>query len=111
MIAHHGEKETETWLEAVRDNLARKPAGDDRAQVKSVYAGECDIALGNTYYMGKMETNDKEPEQKEWAASVRIIFPNVEDRGSHVNLSGAVLLKHAPNKENALKLIEFTDLS
>ncbi|WP_417675701.1 Fe(3+) ABC transporter substrate-binding protein [Roseibium sp.] len=107
MIAHHGEAETEKWLEAVRDNLARKPAGNDRAQVKSIFAGECDIALGNTYYMGKMETNDKEPEQKEWAASVRIIFPNSEDRGSHVNLSGVVLMKHAPNKDNALKLIEF----
>ncbi|MBD1546185.1 Fe(3+) ABC transporter substrate-binding protein [Roseibium aggregatum] len=107
MIAHHGEADTEKWLEAVRDNLARKPAGNDRAQVKSIYAGECDIALGNTYYMGKMETNDKEPEQKEWAASVRILFPNSEDRGSHVNLSGVVLMKHAPNKDNALKLIEF----
>ena len=107
MIANDGEAATEKWLEAVRDNLARKPAGNDRAQVKSIYAGECDIALGNTYYMGKMETNDKEPEQKEWAASVRIIFPNAEDRGSHVNLSGVVLMKHAPNKDNALKLIEF----
>ena len=57
--------------------------------------------------MGKMQTNDKEPEQKEWAASVHIIFPNAEDRGSHVNLSGVVLMKHAPNKDNALKLIEF----
>jgi len=107
MIAHHGEEEAEKWLEGVRDNLARKPAGNDRAQVKSIYAGECDIALGNTYYMGKMETNDKEPEQKDWAASVRILFPNTEDRGSHVNLSGVVLMKHAPNRDNALKLIEF----
>jgi len=107
MIAPHGEADTEKWLEAVRDNLARKPAGNDRAQVKSIYAGECDIALGNTYYMGKMETEEKEPEQREWAASVRIIFPNAEDRGSHVNLSGVVLMKHAPNKDNALKLIEF----
>ncbi|WP_346907630.1 Fe(3+) ABC transporter substrate-binding protein [uncultured Roseibium sp.] len=107
MIANDGEEATEKWLEAVRDNLARKPAGNDRAQVKSIFAGECDIALGNTYYMGKMETNDKEPEQKDWAASVRILFPNAEDRGSHVNLSGVVLMKHAPNKDNALKLIEF----
>lgn len=107
MIAHHGEKETEKWLTALRDNLARKPTGNDRAQVKSIFAGECDIALGNTYYMGKMETNDKEPEQKEWAASVHILFPNAEGRGSHVNLSGVVLMKHAPNKDNALKLIEF----
>jgi iron(III) transport system substrate-binding protein len=107
MVAHHGAEETEEWLAGVRDNLARKPAGNDRAQVKSIFAGECDISIGNTYYMGKMETNDKEPEQKEWAASVRILFPNVEDRGSHVNLAGVVLAKHAPNKDNAIKLIEF----
>ncbi len=107
MVAHHGAEKTEEWLEGVRDNLARKPAGNDRAQVKSIFAGECDISIGNTYYMGKMETNEKDPEQKEWAASVRILFPNVEDRGSHVNLAGIVLAKHAPNKDNAVKLIEF----
>lgn len=107
MVAHIGAEETEKWLEGVRDNLARKPAGNDRAQVKAIFAGECDIALGNTYYMGKMETNDKEPEQKEWAESVRILFPNSEDRGSHVNLAGIVLTKHAPNQDNAIKLIEF----
>ena len=107
MVAHHGAEKTEEWLAGVRDNLARKPAGNDRAQVKAIYAGECDISLGNTYYMGKMETNDKEPEQKEWAVSVRILFPNSEDRGSHVNLAGVVLTKHAPHKDNAVKLIEF----
>lgn len=107
MVAHHGADKTEEWLVGLRDNLARKPAGNDRAQVKAIYAGECDIAIGNTYYMGKMETNDKEPEQKEWAASVRILFPNAADRGSHVNIAGVVLAKYAPNKDNALKLIEF----
>ncbi|MEP2707035.1 MAG: Fe(3+) ABC transporter substrate-binding protein [Roseibium sp.] len=107
MVAHHGEAKAEEWLVGVRDNLARKPAGNDRAQVKSIFAGECDISIGNTYYMGKMETNDKEPEQKEWAKSVRIMFPNSENRGSHVNLAGVVLAKNAPNKDNAVKLIEF----
>lgn len=107
MVAHHGEEETEQWLTAVRDNLARKPTGNDRAQVKSIYAGECDISLGNTYYMGKMQTNEKDPEQKEWAESVRILFPNSDDRGTHVNISGMVLAKHAPNHDNALKLMEF----
>ncbi|PVB63164.1 Fe(3+) ABC transporter substrate-binding protein [Labrenzia sp. 011] len=107
MIAHHGVEETEEWLAKVRDNLARKPAGNDRAQAQAIYAGECDIALGNTYYMGLMETNDKEPEQQEWAKSVRILFPNADGRGSHVNLSGVVLTKHAPNKDNAIRLIEF----
>jgi iron(III) transport system substrate-binding protein len=107
LIAAHGEEWTETWLKGVKSNLARKPAGDDRLQVKGVYAGECDIAVGNTYYMGAMLKNDKEPEQKEWANSVTIIFPNTDDRGTHVNISGAVVAKYAPHKDNAVKLLEF----
>jgi iron(III) transport system substrate-binding protein len=107
MIAHHSEDWTEQWLKGVKANLARKPAGDDRLQVKGVYAGECDIAVGNTYYMGAMLKNDKEPEQKEWANSVNIIFPNTGDRGTHVNISGAVVAKYAPHKDNAIKLLEF----
>jgi iron(III) transport system substrate-binding protein len=107
LIAAHGEDWTETWLKGVKANLARKPAGDDRLQVKGVYAGECDIAIGNTYYMGAMLKNDKEPQQKEWANSVNIIFPNTDDRGTHVNISGAVVAKYAPNRDNAVKLLEF----
>jgi iron(III) transport system substrate-binding protein len=107
MIAAHGEEWTETWLKGVKANLACKPAGDDRLQVKGVYAGECDIAVGNTYYMGAMLKNDKEPEQKEWANSVTIIFPNTDDRGTHVNISGAVVAKYAPHKDNAVRLLEF----
>ena len=103
MIAAHGEAWTETWLKGVKANLARKPAGDDRLH----YAGECDIAVGNTYYMGVMLQDDKEPEQKEWANSVNILFPNTGDRGTHVNVSGAVVAKYAPHKDNAVKLIEF----
>jgi iron(III) transport system substrate-binding protein len=107
MIAHHGEEWTEQWLKGVKANLARKPAGDDRMQVKGVYSGECDIAVGNTYYMGAMLKNDKEPEQKEWANSVNMLFPNTGDRGTHVNISGAIVAKNAPHKDNAVKLIEF----
>lgn len=107
MIAHLGPEKTEAWLRGVKANLARKPAGDDRLQVKGVYAGECDLAIGNTYYMGKMLTDEKHPEQKEWANSVKMLFPNTGGRGTHVNVSGAVLAKYAPNKDNALKLIEF----
>jgi iron(III) transport system substrate-binding protein len=107
MIAHHGEAWTEEWLKGVKANLARKPAGDDRLQVKGVYAGECDIAIGNTYYMGVMLNNDKQPEQKEWAKSVTILFPNSGDRGTHVNVSGAIVAKHAPHKDDAVKLVEF----
>jgi iron(III) transport system substrate-binding protein len=107
MILHHGEEYTEQWLKGVKANLARKPAGDDRMQVKGVYSGECDIAVGNTYYMGAMLQNDKEPEQKEWANSVNMLFPNTDDRGTHVNISGAIVAKSAPHKDNAVKLIEF----
>ncbi len=107
MIAHHGAEKTKTWLEGVKANLARKPSGNDRGQVKAVYAGECDLAIGNTYYMAKMQTNEKKPEQKEWAKSVKLLFPNTKGRGAHVNLSGMVLAKHAPNKDAAIKLMEF----
>ena len=107
MIAAHGEDWTENWLRGVKANLARKPAGNDRLQVKGVYSGECDLAIGNTYYMGAMLADEKNPEQKEWAHSVNVLFPNTGDRGTHVNVSGAILAKNAPHKENAIKLIEF----
>ncbi len=107
MIVQHGEAYTKKWLAGVKANLARKPSGNDRGQVKAVFSGECDIALVNTYYMGAMMTNDKKPVQKEWAKSVRIIFPNTNDRGAHVNLSGMVLAKYAPNKDEAVKLMNF----
>lgn len=107
MIKHHGESKTKEWLQGFKANLARKPAGNDRAQVKGVFSGQCDLAIGNTYYMAKMQLNEKKPEQKEWAASVKMLFPNSADRGTHVNISGASLAKHAPNKANGAKLIEF----
>jgi len=107
MIKHHGKEWTKNWLEGVKANLARKPSGNDRAQVKAVFAGQCDLAIGNTYYMGKMQLNDKKPEQKKWADAVKILFPNSHTRGAHVNVSGMVLAKYAPHKENAIKLMEF----
>lgn len=107
MIAHKGEDEAKTWLHGLKANLSRKPSGNDRAQAQGIYSGECDLALANTYYMALMATNDEQPEQKEWAKSIKVLFPNAKDRGTHVNLSGVILAKHAPNKENAVKLIEF----
>jgi len=104
MIAHHGEAETETWLTGLRDNLARKPSGGDREGVRDVQAGLCDLAVGNTYYMAAMLKN---PEQKAWAEAVRMIFPNASGRGTHVNISGMSLAANAPNKDNALRLMEF----
>ena len=107
IIAAKGEAAAEAWARGVKANLARKPQGNDRAQVKAVFQGLCDVALGNTYYMGKMVSNDKEPEQKKWAASVNVIFPNQQDRGAHVNVSGAAITNSAANKANAVKLVEF----
>ncbi|MEZ5877720.1 MAG: Fe(3+) ABC transporter substrate-binding protein [Tepidamorphaceae bacterium] len=107
MIAHHGKEKAEAWLTGLRDNLARKPGGNDREQAKGIYSGECDIGIGNTYYVGRMATNEKEPEQKEWAAAIKVLFPNNDERGTHVNISGMAMAKHAPHKENALKLMRF----
>ena len=107
MIAIHGEAEAQKWLQGVKANLARKPQGDDRGQVKAVKEGICDISLGNSYYFGNMITNAEHPEQIEWAKSVNLLFPNQADRGAHMNISGAALTKHAKNKTNAIKLLEF----
>ena len=104
ILAHHDAAFTKTWLEGVKANLARKPDGGDRDQVKAIWAGECDIAVGNTYYMGQMLAD---PEQKEWANSVNIVFPTFADGGTHMNISGVAMTKSAPNKEAALKLMEW----
>lgn len=104
MLAHHGADETRAWLEGVKANLARKPEGGDRDQVKAIAAGQCDIAVGNTYYIGQMLAD---PEQKEAAESVRILFPVFEGAGTHLNVSGIAMTKAAPNRENALKFMEW----
>lgn len=104
VIEHDGEEGAKTWAEGVKANLVRKPEGNDRAQIKSIWAGECDISLGNTYYMGKMLAD---PEQTAWADSVRIIFPTFENGGTHVNISGVAMTKAAPNRDEALQLMEF----
>ncbi len=103
-LAHYSEQETIDWLTAVKANLARRPQGNDRAQVKAIWAGECDIALGYTYYMGKMLSD---PEQVAWANSVNLIFPTLGGAGTHINISGMAMTASSPNPENALKLMEF----
>ncbi|WNC67981.1 Fe(3+) ABC transporter substrate-binding protein [Thalassotalea nanhaiensis] len=108
MIAHHGSAETKTWLQGLKANLARKPQGNDRGQVKAVKEGECDLALGNSYYFGVMQ---QDPEQKKWADSVNILFPNQHDRGAHINVSGIAMTKYAPNQDSAKKLMEFLSSS
>ncbi|MCA0942399.1 Fe(3+) ABC transporter substrate-binding protein [Salipiger pacificus] len=104
MIHHRGEEYAKEWLQGLKDNLARRPQGNDRAQVKAIWAGECDISLGNTYYMGQMLSD---PEQVEWADSVNVLFPVFENGGTHVNISGVAMTKSAPNRENALKMMEY----
>ncbi len=106
-IAHWGEAKAEEWVKGLKANLARKPDGGDRDQAKAIAAGECDIALGNTYYVGLMMTNEKDPEQKDWAKAIKVVFPTFENGGTHVNVSGAALAKNAPNRDNAVKLIQF----
>ena len=104
VIHHHGEEAAKTWLEGVKSNLARKPQGNDRAQVKAIWAGECDISLGNTYYMGAMLGDE---EQQEWANAVRLDFPVFEGGGTHVNVSGVAMTAASPNPEEALAFMEF----
>lgn len=103
-LLHHSPEETTAWLQGLKANLARKPNGGDRDQVKAIWAGECDIAVGNTYYMGQMLAD---PEQSEWANAVRVDFPVFAGAGTHMNISGIAMTKAAPNREAALKLMEW----
>ena len=104
VIVHHGADATKEWLQGLKANLARRPQGNDRAQVKAIWAGQCDIAIGNTYYMALMLKKD---DQKPWAESARIVFSTFANGGTHMNISGMAMTKAAPNRENALKLMEF----
>lgn len=104
-VAHHGEAKAEEWLRGVKANLAQKPSGGDREQARDVAAGKCDIGIGNTYYWALMMNND--PAKKPWAEATKVILPTFADGGTHVNLSGVLLAKNAPNKANGIKLIEW----
>lgn len=104
MIGHYGEAKAEDWLRGVKANLARKPQGNDRAQVKAIMDGVCDVAIGNHYYMALMLTDAK---QKAWADSARIVFPTIAGTGTHMNISGVVLAKNAPHRDNGIRLMEY----
>jgi len=106
IIAHYGEETAFTWAKAVKDNFAREPRGNDRDQVKDIAAGLGEVALINTYYLGKMQKSDDPAEQKA-LAEIEIIFPGQSGFGTHINLSGAGVAKYARNRENAIKLLEF----
>ena len=104
MISEHGEAYTLDWLKKVKNNLARKPQGSDRGQVQAIHQQLCDISLGNSYYFGNMLSDEK---QKVWADEVYINFPNQNNRGAHINISGVAMAKYAPNVKNAQALMEF----
>jgi len=107
LIANNGIDATEKWAHRFVGNFARKPEGNDRAQIMAVANGEADIAVANTYYLALMLSGKKGAEQQEAAKKVKAFFPNQNDRGTHMNVSCAALVKGAPNKANAVKLVEF----
>ena len=107
LIKNNGKAVTAEWAKGVVSNMARDSKGNDRAQILAVAAGEADIAVANTYYLALMLSGKKGAEQQAAAKKVKPFFPNQNDRGTHMNISGAGLVKGAPNKANAIKLVEF----
>jgi iron(III) transport system substrate-binding protein len=106
-VAKHGEAKTEEWLNGIKVNLARKPGGGDRDVARDILGGICDIGVANSYYVGLMRNSEK-PDDKAWGEAINVLFPTFADgAGTHVNVSGAALAKHAPNKDEAVKLLEF----
>ncbi len=107
MIAHRGEAATEQFLTGLKANLARRAAGGDREVARDIMGGLCDIGVSNTYYMGIMLSGRGGAEQQAWGRAVRVILPRFADGGTHVNVSGAVIARHAPHRANAVKLLEY----
>jgi iron(III) transport system substrate-binding protein len=107
LIENDGLEETKIWVKEFVNNFARPAKGNDRSQILAVAAGEADYAIANTYYIALMLSGEKGSEQEVAARKVKILFPNQKGRGTHMNISGAGILKYAPNKDNAVKLLEF----
>lgn len=106
-IARNGEAAAQAWLNGVKANLARKASGGDREVARDILGGLCDIGIGNSYYVGLMRSGKGGPEQKRWGDAIGTVMPRFKDGGTHVNASGAAIAKNAPNKANAIKLIEY----
>lgn len=106
-IAHHGAEATETWLTGVKANLARKAAGGDRDGAKDILGGICDIAIANSYYVGLMRSGKGGEDQQKWAEAIKVVIPTFKGDGTQVNISGAAVAKNAPNKAEAVKLLEY----
>ena len=107
MIAILGEQETEAWATNLVSNFARNPQGGDRDQIRAAAAGQCDIVIANTYYLGQMLGDESNSSDQQAGQQISVIWPNQDDRGTHVNVSGAGVIKTAPNKANAIKLLEY----
>ena len=106
LVEHLGEQKAEQWAQSVKANLARDPRGGDTDQLKSVAAGECDVTLSNQYYYARLMRSDK-ADEREPAAKLGVVFPNQASWGAHVNISGAGVMKHAPNRPAAVKFLEY----
>lgn len=106
-ISHHGVEKAEAWLRGVKANLARRPAGGDREQARDILAGVCDIGIGNSYYVGLMRSGKGGPDQQRWGEAIDVVLPQFAGRGAHVNISGAAVARNAPNRETAVKFVEW----
>lgn len=107
MIAHHGEAQTESWLRGVKANLARKATGGDRDVARDILGGICDIGLANSYYVGHMKNAAEGSDARKWGDAIKVIKPTFAQGGTHVNISGAAVARHAPHQEQAVKLLEY----
>lgn len=107
LIENNGINKTKLWVEGLVKNFSRPPSGNDRAQILSVAAGESKLAVANTYYYALMASGKKGKEQQIASKKVRVLFPNQDNRGTHMNISGVGVLNHSPNPENAIELIKF----
>jgi iron(III) transport system substrate-binding protein len=105
-IAELGEDKTLAWIEGVVANFAREPEGNDTAQIQAVASGVCDVAIANTYYVGRLMRSE-DPADQDVVSNIAVFFPNQESGGAHVNISGAGVAVNAPNKENAIAFLEF----
>ncbi len=106
-IAHHGDEAAEKWLTDVKANLARKAGGGDRDVARDIMGGLCDIGVANSYYIGLMRSGKGGPEQEEWANAIKMILPTFENGGTQVNITGAAVARHAPNKDEAVQFLEY----
>jgi iron(III) transport system substrate-binding protein len=106
-LAHHGEAQTEAWLQGIKANLGRSATGGDRDVARDIMGGICDIGIGNSYYVGLMRSGAGGPDQEKWGAAINVILPTFEGGGTQVNVSGAAIARHAPNRAAAVRFLEY----